>query len=80
MLEFPSILCLGNFQSSILCNLWICQVLVEGGCSVNQVDSDLRSALRAACWAGHLACVEILLNAGAAVDQVYLLVYLVYNP
>ena len=36
---------------------------------MNQVDGDLRSALRAACWAGHLACVSILLNNMANVDQ-----------
>ena len=37
---------------------------------VNLHDGEQRTALRAACWAGHLACVKLLLEAGADVDHV----------
>ena len=36
---------------------------------MNLHDSELRTALRAACWAGHLACVKLLLEAGAELNH-----------
>ena len=36
---------------------------------VNLHDSELRTALRAACWAGHLDCVKLLLEAGADINH-----------
>ena len=46
------------------------KVLVDAGAAVNRVDADRRTALRAACWAGHLQSVKILLEAGASLNQV----------
>ena len=37
---------------------------------MNLYDGEMRTALRAACWAGHLDCVKLLLEAGADIDHV----------
>ena len=44
------------------------QVLLERGAQVDASDSEGRTALRAAAWAGHEEVVRLLLNAGGQVD------------
>ena len=47
----------------------IVQVLLLNGADVNCLDGGRRSALLSACWQGHLHIVDILLTAGADVNQ-----------
>ena len=44
------------------------QVLLEGGAQVDACDTEGRTALRAAAWAGHQRVVDALLSCGALVD------------
>ena len=45
------------------------KVLLLNGADVNSLDGGKRSALLSACWQGHLHIVDILLTAGADVNQ-----------
>jgi ankyrin repeat protein len=58
------------FTPLLSIRLYSVKVLVDAGAAVNRVDADRRTALRAACWAGHLQSVKILLEAGASLNQV----------
>jgi ankyrin repeat protein len=42
----------------------LCAMLVDAGANVNYVDCDEWTALRAACYAGHVAVVDVLLKIG----------------
>jgi len=45
------------------------EVLLLNGADVKSLDGGKRSALLSACWQGHLHIVDILLTAGADVNQ-----------
>lgn len=44
------------------------ELLVKHGCSLDSMDAENRTALRAASWSGHEEIVKILLQHGANVN------------
>lgn len=46
----------------------VVEILVQHGCSLDSVDAENRTALRAASWSGHEEIVKILLQNGAEVN------------